>query len=784
MILYYIKVAFRNIIRQKGISFINILGLSIGIACTVLLFLMVHISSNTDRFQKNFENIFLLQQKVNLASGEYTADRVGGATGPAMAEAYPQIQSFTRLGQLGEMLLAYYPEGKDATPISFVEKGGAAVDSTFFNVFSFEFVTGGPPEDINQNNFIYLTEKVASKLFGKEDAIGETIYFQEGLEFTVVGVLKDLPDNSSIQFSYLVPFRVEEIIGLPIDGFAGTMYFTYFVLDNPASAEIINRDINAFLESQYEETLVVHRFLSHIREAFLYGESKAFWGMLIFGIVGLSILLIATINYINLSTAKSIDRAKEVGIRKTGGAGRWQLIFQFLAESFLLTLFSINVSILLAELVLPYFNHSFEAQLSIPYTSASFWFFIASLVFTVSFLAGFYPAFMLSSFQPSLILNKFQSGKTRGAALRKILVVSQFAITIFFIVCTVFLYKQVDHIDTANLGIDKNNVIYLPTRGKLWNKFDEIKAEILNETSVRYVSSASELPNYVNHGEIDWGKEQENQNAVARIMWCDEDVIETFGLELSSGNFYDKERKTDLEEGIVVNEEIIKMLHYEGDPIGQPFHFWDQEKRIIGVVRDFTFFPIDIGAKALIIPYRDINQYIFIKTNEGFNASSLSRLEKIIKKHNPDYPFEYYSLIDYKIPTLASSEKLIDILLYFSVFGIFISCLGIFGLAMFMIEKRTKEIGIRKVFGASIAKITALLSSGFIKLVFIANIVALPLAYLALQSLLGFFVARVNLSPLIFIGTGLTIMIFAFLTVFWQSIGIARKNPSDSLRYE
>lgn len=786
MFFYNLKVAFRNLLRQKGISLINIFGLSIGISCTILLFLMVYVSYTTDRFHTNYDNIFLLQQKVNLASGDYTADRVGGATGPAMADAYPQIQSYTRMGQLGEMLLAYYPDGKESstTPISFVETSGAAVDSTFFDVFSFEFIAGRPASKMNQKNFIYLTEAVATKFFDDIDPIGKTIYFQEGLELIVSGILKDIPDNSSIQFSYLVPFKVQEMIGMPIDGFGGTIYRTYFVLNNPLSAEIINQDINEFLESKYEETLEVHRFLSHIRNVFLYGETKAFWGMLIFGIVGLSILVIAAINYINLSTAKSIDRAKEVGIRKTGGAERWQLIKQFLTESFLTTLLSVNLSVLFVELALPYFNHSFDSQLSIPYFATSFWMYVIILVLSVGLLAGFYPAFMLSSFKPSLILNKFQSGKSRGASLRKVLVVSQFSLTLFFIICTIFLFKQVNYIDKADLGVEKKNVIYLPTRGKLWENYDEIKTEILNEASVEKVSSASELPNYVNHGEIDWGLEREGQNTIARILWSDADVIETFGLELSLGRFYDKSRQSDIEDGIVVNEEIIKMLGYEGDPIGQRFRLWDHEKTIIGVVKDFTFFPIDIGGKALILPYRDINQFIFIKTTDGFNATSLARLEEIIKRYNPDYPFEYYALSEYKTPSLASSEQLIAILFYFSLFGIFISCLGIFGLAMFMVEKRTKEIGIRKVFGASITKIIVLLSHGFVKLVLIANVIALPLSYLALRGILGFFVAKVNLSPFIFLGTGLLIVIIALLTIFWQSISVARKNPANSLRYE
>jgi len=786
MFIYNIKVALRNLIRQKGISLINILGLAIGISCTILLFLMVHFSYTADNFQEHYENIFLLRQKLTLESGEFTADKVGGATGPAMAEAYPQIQGFTRMGNLGEMLLAYYPEGKDGAslPISFIEKKGAAVDSTFFDVFTFEFLYGRPAKGIHNNNFIYLTEGLSKKLFDDVNPVGKTVYFQEGLELTVLGVLKELPQNSTIQFSYLVPFEVQKMFGIPIDSFGGTMFLTYFLLDDPTSAETINQDINDFLETKYDETLVVDRFLSHIRQVYLYGETKAFWGIAIFGFVGLGILLIAAINYINLSTAKSIDRAKEVGIRKTGGADRWQLIRQFLSESLLITLFSVNLAILIAEFALPYLNSMFDAQLVIPYREISFWLFIISLVLVIGILAGFYPAFMLSAYHPSLILKNFQQSKSRGSALRKVLVVSQFTITLFFIVCSIFLFLQISYVETADLGIDKKNVIYIPTRGNLWNEFEDVKTEILKEASVTHVSSASELPSYVTHGEIDWGKEKEKQNTIARLLWCSEDLLQTMGIELASGRFYNKDIRSDIENGIIVNEEILKMLNYSGDPIGQRFRLWDQEKTIIGVVKDFAFFPIDIGGKAIVMPYRNVNAYLFIKTTEGFNASSMARLEKIIRKYNPDYPFEYYTLSDFKNPTIVSSEKLISILFYFSALGIFISCLGMFGLALFTVEKRTKEIGIRKVFGASIPRITVLLSRGFIKLVLIANLIALPLAYLTLRGILSFFIVKIELSASIFLGTGMALLVLAWLTVLWQSLKVARKNPTRSLRYE
>ncbi len=786
MYFYNFKVAFRNLIRQKGISLINIFGLAIGISCSILLFLMVFFSYTTDQFQVNYENLFLFQQKVSVVSGDFTSDRAGGALGPALAENYPQIQSYTRMGQLGEMLLAYYPDGKEggSLPITFIEKGGAAVDSTFFNVFSFDFIYGGPPQGILRNDFIYLTKEVSEKLFQKEDPTDKTVYFQEGLALTVAGVLDEIPKNSSVQFSYLVPFKVEEMIGMPVDGFGGTLYHNYFVLDDPGSAALINENINEFLDTKYDEEIISDRFLTHIREVYLFGENHAAWGIFIFGLVGLGVLLVASINYINLTTAKSIDRAREVGIRKTGGAKRSQLIIQFLSESLLITLISVNVAILLTELTLPYINTTFESDLAIPYQSLYFWIFITILILSVGVLAGFYPAFTLSSFHPSLIFRNFIGGKSRGAALRKVLVVSQFSITLFFIICTVFLFKQVSYIDTADLGINKENLIYIPTRGKLWNKFDEIKTEILNESSVRYVTTVSELPNNVNHGEINWGREKEKQNAIARILWCGDDLIETFGMEMAHGRFYNTNIQSDIDEGIIINEEILKMLKYEGNPIGQRFRLWEEEKTIIGVVKDFTFFPIDVGAKAIILPYRNINQFIFIKTTVGTEANSLARIENIIRKHNPEYPFEYYLLSDFKNPSMASSGKLLTVMFYFSLFGIFISCLGIFGLTLFTIEKRTKEIGIRKVFGASIPRITLLLSQGFIKLVFIANIIALPLAYFTLKGILSFFVVKINLSPSVFIETCLAVLTMAWITVFWQSVKVARKNPANSLRYE
>jgi len=789
MFWYNLKIALRNILKNRGFSVINLVGLSIGMACSLLILLMAHFVWITDRFHDNFENIFLLQQKLLLSSGDVPVDRVGGSMGPAIAETYPQVQYYTRYGQPGEMLLSYKPDNSYSVYTetrSFIEEDGIAADSLFFNVFSFAFKQGDPASTLQNDNYLILTETLADKLFPNKDGFGKTVYINEGMPLTVTGILYDLPYNSSVQFSYIAPFRVMELIGFPIEGFGGTNFFTYFVLDNPGSAEIINADINDFLDTKMPEdlNLKTDRYLTHVRYAFLFGEQMNFIGILVFGILGFGILLIACLNYINLSTAKSMDRTREVGIRKTGGASRWQLTRQFLGESLILTIIAVHFAVLLVELGLPKINSISESPMHINYADPVFYILILSIVIIVGLLAGSYPALHLSSLNPSLILKDYSSTGKKGNRLRKVLVVSQFSITIFFILCTFFLYKQLDHIYTADPGFNKENVIYFPTRGAMWDKYEEIRTELLQETHIDLVSSASSLPTNADRGEINWGKEKGVQNTLARIIHVDHDFTKTFEMNLVNGRFFSREHPSDIKNGIVVNEEIVRILEYEGDPIGQRFQLWETEYNIIGVVEDFAFFPIDIGGKGLIMRYSETNDFIFLKVNDGFNTANLSRIQAILKKHNPEYPFEYYYMSKYESPIFEDIKNQVGILYYFCGFGVFISCLGLFGLALFTVEKKTKEIGIRKVFGASVYRIVTMLSKEFIALVIAANIIAIPLAYLALKGILKFFLMKISLDVSIFILIGIGMVLIAFLTVLWQSLSTARKNPVTSLRYE
>ena len=637
----------------------------------------------------------------------------------------------------------------------------------------------------NSESNIILTEELANKVFPDKDALGKTVYLNTDIGLIVTGILKDIPDNSSIKFSYIAPFSTLKEIGYTTDGYGYTNFFTYFVLNDPASSDVINSTLNEFIDSKEEDTkLEANRFLTHIKQAYLYGEQKNFIGILIFGIIGFGILIIACLNYINLSTAKSMERAREVGIRKTGGAGRWQLTGQFLGESLILSIISINFAVLLVEFTLPWVSEMFDADLSIKYSDPAFWIIVTSIVLVVGILAGSYPALLLSSLKPSLILRDYQATGSKGSRLRKILVVSQFTMTTFFILCTFFLYKQLAYIESADLGFNKENVILIPSRGDLWNKYGEIKDELLNEASINYVSSASSLPGYADRGEVEWGKEKDVENTIARIISTDYDFLETFEMEMAQGRFFSRDHATDSVDGIIVNREIISMLDYEGDPIGQRFQLRGTEYNIIGVIEDFVFFPIDIGGKALVMTFRETNEYIFLKVNEGFNETNLNRIRKILKKHNPDYPFEHYMMSEYENPMFETSDQMVTTLSYFCGFGIFISCIGLFGLALYTVERRTKEIGIRKVFGASVTKIITLLSREFIKLVIIATVIAIPMAYLVLRMILQVFFLKIRLDPIVFILIAVIMVIISFLTVLWQSLRTARKNPVMSLRYE
>jgi len=787
MVIYYIKIALRNILRNKGFTAINLIGLSLGIACSLFMLLAVYDFYKIDTFHENRKNIFLVQQTIRLESGNYTTDRVGGSTGPALKNAYPQIEAYVRLGKVDKSLLTYFGDERDSTynhTVSIVQEEGIAVDANFFEVFTFKMIVGNPDYALQDNNFIVLTESLAEKIFRHENPLGKIIIFNDEKEFMVTGVMENLPVNSSLQFTYMIPFETMDWLGFDTEGYDQTNFLTYLLLNDPSAASIINGEINEFLDSKYDELLEIDRFVTNIQRAYLFGESRNYVGLYVFLVIGIGILIIACINNINLTTAKSLERTKEIGIRKTGGANKIQLIGQFLGESMILSLLAVHLAILLLELTLPKINQLFESNLFIDFSDPVIWISLAGMVLITGIFSGFYPAFYLSSIKPAAIMQKFKSSGKKGNQLRKILVITQFALTLFFIISTVFLYRQFAYIQTADLGITKENIIYVHTWGEAWNKYPEIKQELLKEPGIEYVSTASDLPNMVQSGDIGWGKDQEENNMIARIMWSGEDLDKTVDLELVAGNFYAEDRPADKSEGIIVNEEIIKILDYENDPIGKPFRLWNMNKKIIGVVKNYTFQPINVGGKALIIPYKQTGKYIFLRVNPGFSSEQIARVKKIFNKFIPYYPLEYHYLDEFHYPFFEETDDIIHLLFYLCLFGIFISCMGLFGLALYTTQKKTKEIGIRKVMGASAPEIVFMLSKDFLKLIVLSCIIAIPLSVLMMKGILQFFTVKMNIDGSIIIFIFVVIILISFLTVVWQATSAARKDPVEALRYE
>ena len=785
MLKYNLKIALRNLVRHKGFSTINILGLSLGMTCSIIMLLMVYDVYRTDTFHENYDNLFIFQQDVVLESGTYQTDRCGGAIGPFLKESYPQIKEFVRIGYTRNLLLAHFKDSTNTRPISLVENQGIAVDSSFTKIFSFPMMEGNPKYAYKGNHFIVLTESLSKKLFKEENPIGKRIVLNEEFHLEITGIIKDVPKNSSLEFTYIVPFNIMSTFGFSIDGFGGTNFFTYFLLDREESKEQINISVNELLDKQhYDEQLELNRYISHIKEAFLFGESMNYIGLYILFSIGIGILIIACINYINLSTAKSFERAKEIGVRKTGGASRKQLIAQFMVESFMIALVAIHLSILFIELILPVINRSFDSDIRLNFTDPILWFLFLIILICTGILSGLYPAFMLSRVKPAIVMKDMHFSGHRGSRSRKILVVVQFAITLFFIVSTLVLYKQFMYLHKADFGISRENIIYIPTRGMIWNKYDEIKQDLLMESSVLQVSTGSAIPTNVQMGDINWGKTDEEHNIIARIMWVGEGMDQVLDLKMVHGRFYSKNTPADNEDGIIVNEEIIRILGYEDNPIGQKFRLWDMDKKIIGVVEDYEFMPIDIGGSALILPYESVREFVFIKVIPDFKSDQLARLKNIFNRHNPDYPFTYSFLEEYEYPFFKSVEPLLRILFYLCAFGILISCMGLFGLAMYTTQRKTKEIGIRKAFGAGVYTIIFLLTKQYIRLVFWACLISLPVAVLLMRGVLNFFTVKTGINTFfLFLIVGSMISI-SILTILYHSVVAARRNPINSLRYE
>ncbi len=809
MFKHFFKTTFRNLSKNKGYSFLNIFGLAIGIACAGLIFLWVEDEVNFDNNNLNKDRIFLVKTNNKVDDGVFTHSSTAGPMAPAMQATIPGIANTCRTTEGGSSFL--FAIGNKA-----VNASGEYVEPSFFSMFTLPFVQGNAGNAFQQLHSIVLTEKTAQKFFGDDkNVIGKTVRIDNKQDYVVSGVIKDLPENSTIRFEWLAPFKVwydENPRAATWFNFGLT---TYIELKPGVDANTINQKLlNPFYDftTQKVETekSSVHVFLFgmndwHLRDDFdngtLTGGGRILYVRL-FSIIAWIILFIACINFMNLATAGSEKRSKEIGVRKVLGSGKRRLVFQFIGEAIFMALFAGVVAVIIITLLLPAFNSLVQKNLSLGLSNP--YHFTALLLITLicGLVAGSYPALYLSSFNPVFVLKGIKL-KTAGAAIiRKALVVTQFAVSIILIISTIVIYLQIQHVKTRDLGYNKDNLIQIDAQGDIAKNFAAIKQDLTNTGIVTNAALADHttIDGGNNTTGISWQNKDPNSNIVISQRLVSKEFMSTTGMHIIDGRDF---QPTDLVEfndnhmpkdsvhamNVIITESMAKMLG-KGSAIGKTLQMQTDKgvsrMQVIGVTRDYVYGDM-YGQSAPVVFYNipQAASLLYVKMSPQSNPeNALAAITAVMKKDNPAYPFEY-KFVDDQFNEMFLSETLISKLSeVFAALAILISCLGLFGLAAYTAERRTKEIGVRKVLGASVSSLAGLLSKDFLKLVVVSCVVAFPLAWLVMNSWLQNYQYRITISWWIFLAAGISAVLIALLTVSFQAIKAAIANPVKSLRTE
>jgi predicted permease len=801
MLTNYIKIAWRNLLRNKVFSVINIVGLALGMACSVLIGLWVYDELSYDRFLPNHAQIHLVRVNFSFRGKEtQTAFATPGPLSEAITRDVPQVTAITKLTWPSEQLVRV----KDRV----AKEQGQYASVGFFDVFDLPAVAGNPKSALANLNQIVISQRLADIYFPGGQAVGKTLQLDNNKQFVVGAVLKNLPATSTLQFDWLASFKAQEEEWQTQWGFNAVQ--TYLRLQPTTTATQAEAAMKGMFRRYTTFNNNEQIILQPITDLHLWGDYQngvAVGGQIeyvrIFGLVALFILLIACINFMNLSTARSEKRAREVGVRKVIGARRIALVGQFLSESTLLSLLAAVLAVTLVWLTLPAFNALFDKQIALDFNDPARWIGIGGLVLFTGLLAGSYPALFLSGLQPIRIMKglNFQFGNPRSilgpTPFRQVLVVFQFALSTFLIVGMLAIGRQMTYLRTKHLGLDRDNVIYLNLEGQLsdYKKTEALRQELLQLPSVAGATTTAQLPLNIQNTTTDlhWSGQNEKQLVNVSAMSVGNDFIKTTGIKLLAGRDFRPNALADTA-CYLINEAAARLMAESTpgestpdmkNPVGQEITFSFGKGPIIGLMKDFHLGSLHESISPLVISYRPPNvQYLLVKPRAGQSTQALADLERLAKQFNGDYPFSYHFL-DEAYETLYHREQQVSVLInYFGILAIVISCLGLFGLAAFTAEQRTKEIGIRKVLGASVSSLVALLSTNFLKLVLIAFVVASPVAYYVMNQWLTGFAYRAELSWGVFALAGGLAVSIAVLTVSFQSIRAALVNPVKSLRSE
>jgi putative ABC transport system permease protein len=807
----YIMIAIRNLRRQKGYSFINILGLAIGMACCLLILLYVQDEFGYDKFHEKSDRIYrlVMEGQVSATGRLLNSARSPSPWAPVLAADYPGVVNYVRFKTpLSRWLITYEDE-------RIYEKGFYFADATVFDVFDFELVRGNPAEVLVAPNTVVISEETARKYFGNEDPVGKIITADLVYEFKITGVMKKVPRRSHMTFDFLASFATLTgpansegafIYGADLSNFQffglNPQVYTYLLLDDGFSAEDFELLLPQFIDKYLGEGIrqfgiQLDPYLQPLTAVHLHSNLDAEVApnsdisyVYIFSAISLFILMIACINFMNLATARSANRALEVGLRKVVGSDRFQLVKQFLGESVFLAFLALLLAIVFVYLLLPPFNVLSGKELVFAFDNT--WIFPAliGIVLFVGIVAGSYPAFFLSSFKPVSVLKGAVRAGAANMQLRRILVVGQFAISIIFIIGTGIVYSQLDFILNRRLGFNKEQVAVIPMVDPPARfRYMSYKSELSQSPDILAVSASNSVPG----GLIDIAILQpegipEGENVSMEQLMIEYDFIKTLGIELAQGRDFSLSFPTDTMEAFIINETAVRQLGWEESPLNKRMEMGNfKQGRVIGVVRDFHVKSLHQKIEPLVLhlaPSPDPFLNLLVRIRPENIRGALGFMEEKWRQVYPTHPFEY-SFLDEDFDSLYRSEQLRGkIFIAFSLLAIFTACLGLFGLASFTAEQRTKEIGIRRVLGASVTGIVGLLSKEFVKWVLLANVIAWPIAYFAMKQWLQNFAYQTNLNPGIFVSSGIIALIIALMTVSYQSIRAAVSQPVEALKYE
>ncbi|MBT3229720.1 MAG: FtsX-like permease family protein [Candidatus Marinimicrobia bacterium] len=809
MWLSYIKVALRSLIKQRLYAFINIVGLAIGVTTCILILMFVRYEQGFDRFNENADNIYRLNLEGKLGDNEFRMTNSTAPAGPTMLEEYPEVVNYTRIRNTGFPVLRYGDK-------VFSEELWFQADSTVFEVFTIPMLIGDPKTALTQPLSVVITERMAKKYFGDEDPLGKVLNSDNVVDFTVTGVVQELPDDSHWHFDFLGSMVTYGDSRNPM--WLNNNFQTYLQLAEGASAaefeakfpdlirKYVGPEVQQFLGISFDQLMErgdayaffltpltdIHLYSNLLGEFEVNGDGQT---VTIFAYIAIFILLLACINYMNLSTARSMSRAREIGIRKTLGGNRGQIIVQFLAESIFVTFIAFSLALLLVQMILPWFTELIDTPLVLEISDLPF---VLMWVIPVGLLAGSYPAFLLSSFNPLKVLKGNSVSGKGGNWLRNGLVIFQFAVSVTLLISTMVIRDQLDYIQTKDLGLNPDNLLIVKKTDDIGRTIQAFKASLRDDPGTILVSNSTAIPG--NEDGLNGNastmlvNDVEETRLVASFL-VDHDYAAAYELTMAEGRFFSRERVTDTN-AVILNQAAVKAFGVE-DPVGKDlitfFRNTPTPIKIIGVVEDYHFETPqnEIRPMAMFLlgdgtaRFRpNWGKFVTLKYDPNRLDGTLAHIESTWKQLAGNQALEYVHFDELYGEMYRTERQSANIVLMFAGLAIFIACLGLLGLASFNAERRTKEIGIRKVLGASVSNVLLLLSKDTLKLMLIAVVVAIPIAYYAMSEWLKNYAYRIDISIMIVVGASLIAMLVAVITVAWQSYRTAVANPVKSLRYE